>query len=218
MKKLWIIIPLIAWLYLCVCGVVEKLANRDPIIKSVIAEPDQIGIQDTTTLKVAAEDPDDDILAYQWESPTGGQFVSNFGEVVQWIAPDFSGNFVIKIKVTDENGGKATGTVEVRVKGDESPIVTITQPVENEIITGLGIYTVKVNVDFKWSIERVDFFINQDSVYSDRTKPYQWAGWDVTALSGPMTVSARAYEAGDPTNYGTDSVHVTIEGTVPIPK
>ena len=200
------------------CGVVEKLANRDPIIKNVIANPDQIGTQDTTTLSVEAEDPDDDVLSFQWESPSGGQFVSNFGEEVQWIAPDFSGTFEIKVKVSDENGGKASGKVEVKVKGDESPIVTITQPVENEIITGLGFYTIKVDVNFRWPIQRVDFFMNQDSIYSDYTRPYEWAGWNVTTLSGRKGIMAKAYEADDLSNFGVDSVHVTIEGTVPIPK
>lgn len=218
MNKIWFILIMLTCLSLVVCGVVEKLANRDPIIKNVTADPDQIGTQDTTTLEVEAEDPDEDVLAYQWESPGGGQFVSKFGQRVQWIAPDFSGTFEIKVTVSDENGGKATGKVEVKVKGDESPIVVITQPVESEIITGLGNYTIKVDVNFQWSIQRVDFFINRDSVHSDYTQPYEWAGWNVTTLSGRKVVMAKAYEADDLTNYGVDSVHVTIEGTVPIPK
>ena len=44
------------------CGVMEKLANKEPIIKSIAAFPSQIGTQDTTTLKVVAEDPDNDML------------------------------------------------------------------------------------------------------------------------------------------------------------
>jgi len=216
-KKLYLLIT-ISYLILLTCGVVEKLANRDPIIKNVTANPSQISVNDTTTLSVEAEDPDDDILAFRWESNTEGQFISNTGEEVQWIAPSYSGRFQIKVKVTDENGGKATGEVYVNVKGDESPIVTITQPVENEIIPGLGRYTIKVDVTFSWQIERVDFFIDRDSLHSDYTSPYEWSEWDVTSLSGEKVILAKAYEAGNLFNYGEDSVHVTIEGTVPIPK
>jgi len=217
-KKIYFFIILTLYFSLIVCGVVEKLANRDPIITSVTANPSQIKIQDTTILKVEAEDPDGDILAYRWESPSGGRFVSYTGEEVQWIAPTSSGRFKIEVQVTDENGGKANGDVEVEVKGDESPIVTIIQPVENEIIPGLGFYTIKVDVYFMWPIERVDFFIDGDSLFSDRTEPYEWLHWDVTTLSGPKVVMVKAYPTDRLFKYGVDSVQVTIEGAVPIPK
>ena len=219
MKKYWYTIILIPCLIFAFCGVVEKLTNRDPIIKSVTATPNKIGVNDTTTLKVDAEDPDDDILDFRWTSDSKGQFISSIGEEVQWIAPSYSGQFRIKVQVTDENGGKATGEVIVNVREeDDSPIVNITKPVENEVIPGLGNYTVKVAVTFIWQIERVDFFIDGDSMYSDRTTPYEWKEWNVTSLSGRTTIIAKAYEAGDLFNYGVDSVHVIIEGTVPIPK
>lgn len=215
--QLFVLISIMGLAFLF-CGVVEKLANKDPIIKSVTANPPQISVNDTTTLKVEAEDPDGDILAYRWESGAGGQFISTTGAEVQWIAPSNSGRFQIKIKVTDENGGKATGEVFVNVRGNESPIVNITQPVENEIIPGLGRYTIKVDISFTWRIDRVDLFVNKDSIFSDNTKPYEWSGWEVTSLSGRKTIIAKAYEEGSPWNYGVDSVHVTIEGIVPLPK
>lgn len=219
MKKYWQTIILIACIMCCFCGVVEKLTNRDPIIKSVTATPNKIGVNDTTTLKVDAEDADDDILDFRWTSDSKGQFISSIGEEVQWIAPSYSGQFRIKVQVTDENGGKATGEVVVNVREEnDSPIVNITKPVENEVIPGLGNYSVKVAVTFLWQIERVDFFVDGDSMYSDRTTPYQWNDWNVTSLSGSKTLTAKAYEAGDLFNYGVDSVHVIIEGTVPIPK
>ncbi len=218
MKTHWYIIISVSCLSLLVCGVVEKLANRDPIIKSVTANPSQISVNDTTTLNVEAEDPDGDILAFLWNSNSKGQFITNTGEQVQWIAPSYSERFQIKVQVTDENGGTATGDVFVNVRGDESPIVTITQPVENEIIPGLGRYTIKVSVNFNWQIERVDFFVNRDLVHSDYTSSYEFTEWDVTTLSGPKVIVAKAYETGNLFNYGIDSVHVIIEGTVPIPK
>lgn len=200
------------------CEAVEKLVNKDPLIKSVTAIPSEISVNDTTTLTVIAEDPDGDILAFRWQSNGVGQFISDAGEEVRWIAPNFSGRFPIEVQVTDENGGKATDDVSVDVIGDESPIVTITQPVENEIIPGLGNYTIKVEVSFIRQIERVDLFIDNDSVHSDFTSPYEWNEWNVTALSGMKTVMVKAYDKRNLSNFGIDSVHVTIEGIVPIPK
>jgi hypothetical protein len=217
-KQAWLICLLIFSFSLFVCQAVEKLINRDPLIKSVTANPYEISVNDTTNLKVEAEDPDNDILTYRWDSNSVGQFVTNTTDTVRWIAPSYPGRFQIKIKVTDENGGKANGDVFVNVRDDASPIVTITQPGENEIIPGLGKYSIKVDVSFIWQIKRVDFFIDGDSVYSDYSSPYQWTEWDVTALSGRRTIMAKAYDEKNVSNFGIDSVHVTIEGIVPIPK
>lgn len=219
MNKNWLIGIAVLSLSLLVCGVVDKLGNRDPIIKSIAADPPEIGIQDTTTLTVVAEDPDGDQLAYNWDSSGQGRFISNLGSRVKWIAPAYSGRFPLRVKVTDENNGKASALVTVDVRSDERPIVTITRPVDNELIIGLGFYPIQVSVNYNWSIDRVDFFMGHDSLlFSDRTVPYEFAQWNVTALSGPVLLVARAFVAGKPALYGEDSVHVNIEGTVPIPK
>jgi hypothetical protein len=217
-KQTWLICFLILSFSLMVCQAVEKLINRDPLIKSVTANPYEISVNDTTNLKVEAEDPDNDILTYRWDSNSVGQFITNTTDTVRWIAPSYPGRFQIKIKVTDENGGKANGDVFVNVRDDANPIVTITQPLENEIISGLGKHTIKVDVSFIWQIKRVDFFIDGDSVHSDFSSPYEWTEWDVTSLSGRKTILAKAYDEKNISNFGVDSVHVTIEGIVPIPK
>ncbi len=218
MKQFWIICLSITSISLLACDAMEKLVNRDPLITSVTANPNEIGVNDTTSLKAQAEDPDNDILAYRWESNSIGQFITNTTDTVRWIAPSYAGRFQIKVKVTDENGGTANGEVYVNVRDDASPIVTITQPAENEIIKGLGKYTIKADVSFIWQIERVDFFVDGDSVHTDYSSPYEWLEWDVTSLSGRKTIMAKAYDEKNRSNWGVDSVHVTIEGIVPIPK
>lgn len=219
MKKIWLIGIAGLCLLLLVCGVVDKLANRDPIIKSIMADPPEIGIQDTTTVSVEAQDPDGDELTYNWDSSGEGRFVSSLGCSVKWMAPAYSGRFPLRVKVTDENNGKASGTVTVDVRSDEQPVVTITRPVENEVIIGLGFYTIQVSVTYDWPIDRVDLFLGRDSLlFSDRTQPYELTQWNVTALSGTILLVAKAFVAGKPGLYGVDSVHVNLEGTVPIPK
>jgi len=201
------------------CGVVEKLANKNPIINSISADPVQIGTLDTTTLRVEAEDPDDDKLSFHWTSNSKGQFISATGDEVKWIAPDYSDRFRLEVKVEDENGGDVTGEIYVNVRGDESPIVTITQPVENEIIPGLGIRAIKAEVVFDWPISHVDFFMDGATLlFSDTQKPFEFSQWVVTGLAGETVVKAIAYDAENERNFGADSVVVFIEGTVPVPK
>lgn len=220
MKKLFIFLSVAIIFCLSACGVVDKLSNKDPIIKSVSANPLQINTQDTTKLKVVAEDPDGDILSFRWEC-SKGNLLSNSGEEVQWIAPNEAGTYGIEVKVTDENGGKATDGINVIVVGDESPTVTITRPVEGQIIAGLGNYSIEVDVDYRFPdhIDRVNFYLNSDSLLgSDSVIPYKFSEWNLTPLAGAQLITARAYLKNNPTNFGEDSVHVFVEGVVPVPK
>ncbi len=75
-KKIALFFTIIFSFSLIMCGVMEKLANKDPMIKSVVAFPPQISTQDTTTLKVVAEDPDDDLLSYRWDNKSKGELLS----------------------------------------------------------------------------------------------------------------------------------------------
>ncbi len=219
MKKITLFIVLPVIFILLNCGVVDKLANKDPIINEITATPQQIGTQDTTLLKVVAEDPDGDLLSYNWDNHSNGELLETMGDEVHWLAPNASGQYKISVKVTDENGGKVSGDIIVKVKGDESPIVTITQPVENQIVQGIGYYTVKAEVVFDWSVEHVKFFLNGDSLmHTDQVVPFEYENWYVSNLYGQQLITAIVYEKGDLTNFGADSVHVFIEGIVPVPK
>ena len=219
MKKIIIFLALIFSVSFKSCGVVEKLANKNPMIKSISATPAQISTQDTTILVVRAEDPDGDLLSFKWDCDNNGTLLSFTEEEVKWIAPNYSGKFRIEVKVTDENGGKVTGEIYVEVKGDEVPVVTITEPSENQVFTGIGYVPISVSVSYQWPISRVEFYLGKDSLlFSDSAMPYQYNGWNVAALSGQKLLKARAYDKSNEANFGEDSVHVYIEGVVPIPK
>ncbi|NOZ60401.1 MAG: hypothetical protein GXO74_01840 [Calditrichaeota bacterium] len=213
-----IMVVMLVFFVLASCGVVEKLANKLPIINSVTAEPRQIGTQDTTTLKVIAEDPDDDLLSFHWDDGSVGELLSDTESEVKWVAPEFSGKYRIEVTVKDENGGETKGGVYVTVKGDESPVVSFVRPLNGEIIPGIGKYAVEVNVAFDFPIARVDFFMNDSLIYSDESRPYQFADWDVTRLAGEILLRAVAFDQLNPSNFGQDSVRVFVEGVVPVPK
>ncbi|MDZ7330609.1 MAG: Ig-like domain-containing protein [candidate division KSB1 bacterium] len=199
------------------CKALDMLFNQPPIIVNLTANPQEIAVNDTTTLHVEATDPENDFLSYRWECKLGGTFIENYLETVTWIAPATAGRFPIIITVSDENGSKTKDTVFVNVRDETKPFVMITQPVENQTILGLGFYTIKVKVTYLWPIRSVDFFINDKLSYTDYSSPYQWNNWNVTGLSGRKTIMVKAYDAKDPTNWGADSVHVTIEGASSLP-
>ncbi len=220
MKKIVIVLMIITVFSLSLCGVVDKLANKNPVITSVTANPPQISTQDTTRLKVVAEDPDGDILSFRWEC-SKGNLLTNSGEEVQWVAPNEAGTYGIDVKVTDENGGDATDGVNIIVVGDESPIVMIINPVEGQILTGLGKYPIEAEVSYRFPdfIDYVDFWLNSDSLLGrDSSVPYRFSDWNLTFLAGAQTIFARAFLKNNPTNFGEDSVHVFVEGVVPVPK
>jgi len=84
------------------CGVVEKLANRPPVITRVYALRTMVSTNDTTTVGVEAEDPDNNILSYNW-SAIAGSFSSSQGQRVVWTAPNRAGQFNLEVTVRDEN-------------------------------------------------------------------------------------------------------------------
>ncbi len=218
MKRTKFILIMTGCLLLLNCKALEKLVNQGPIIIKVTATPEELSVNDTTLLRVEAKDPDGDFLSYRWECSLGGQFISYTSDTAVWIAPSHAGRFPIKVTVTDEDGSKAIGEVTVNVRDEAKPIVTITQPVENQVIIGLGKYPIKVAVSFLWPIHSVDFFINNQLSYTDFSSPYEWRDWDVTYLSGRTTIMVKAYDAKNLSNWGADSVHVMIEGVIPVPK
>ncbi len=86
------------------------------------------------------------------------------------------------------------------------PSVEIVSPVEDAVIG--GIVTVSVNATDNVGVVRVEFFVDDVSVGSDDTPPYEYS-WDTTTLSnGEHYFIARAYDAA---NMGAQRRHVTVE-------
>ena len=220
MKKGLIIIFTPVMVCLLACGVVEKIANRAPVIKQMYANNYILSSTDTTTIYVVAEDPDDDLLSYSW-SKTGGSFVApQETETRVWQAPSAAGSYTISVVVRDENGGETNDNVIIVVRSDDPPHVEILHPVEGESITGIGSYEIEVRASHQTSeIERVDFLINGIILHTDRSPVsnlYTY-DWNTNGLVGPHTIQAKAYRLIIPDPPGIDSVHVILEGVTPIP-
>jgi|GEM_PF-2935065 len=200
------------------CKALDKLLNQPPVIIRVMAVPKELSVNDTTLLSVEAMDPEGDYLFYKWECGLGGELIRSISDSALWVAPSRAGRYPITVTVIDENGSKASDQIVVNVRDETKPIVSIVQPVENQTIIGLGTYPIFVTVSYLWSIHSVDFFINNKLSYTDYSSPYQWLNWNVTGLSGRTTILVKAYDAKNLSNWGADSVHVNIEGVIPVPK
>jgi hypothetical protein len=87
--------------------------NQSPVISSVTANPQELVVGQSATITAVAADPDDDPITLEW-SASGGT-IAGSGSKVTWTAPNNSGSFTINLKVSDNRGGQATGSVTVNV-------------------------------------------------------------------------------------------------------
>jgi hypothetical protein len=97
---------------------VSGINNTAPIITEFTAEPGSVPSGGVAAITVNADDPDGDDLTYVY-TPSGG-FITGSGSSVTWTAPFESGDYSIKVDVSDGNGGTATDSVLVTVTGDVS--------------------------------------------------------------------------------------------------
>lgn len=75
------------------------VANRAPVISSLVADPTSINTGGTSTITCTASDPDEDTLTYTW-TKTGGT-ITGSGSSVTYTAPDTEGTYIVSVTVFD---------------------------------------------------------------------------------------------------------------------
>ncbi|MCF8305092.1 MAG: formylglycine-generating enzyme family protein [Ignavibacteriales bacterium] len=110
------------------CTPTEPPENEAPVIRGVYAFPEEITINDETTLSCIAEDPDEDNIMVSWSSQTGSFPNGNTGSTVLWKAPGTAGEYYIRVYVEDLSHHHDIDSVKVKV-------TTIT-PVEMILVPG----------------------------------------------------------------------------------
>ncbi len=93
--------------------------NNPPVITSITANPDTVGVSGSSQLSCSANDPDNNNLNYIWEASLGS--ISGTGANVTWIVPDSAGTYSVSCKVEDGNGGEDVDRVTIVV---EQPLPT----------------------------------------------------------------------------------------------
>ena len=197
------------------CGVVEKLANRPPVITRLYVLRTILSANDTTTVGVEAEDPDKDAMSFHWDA-SGGSFSSSQGETVVWTASETAGRYTIEATVRDKNEAEVTDQVTVTVLGLERPVVEILEPKNNEYLVGVGKDTIKVNASHANGISRVEFYVGDELLGTDNWRPYEQT-WNLDGLSGKKTIKAVAYRVGSDDIRGEHSITVYVEGVSIVP-
>ncbi|MBN2412556.1 hypothetical protein JXQ31_12780 [candidate division KSB1 bacterium] len=212
-KKICVV--LLSGFLLMTCGVVEKLANRVPVIKKLEADRYTVLVGDTVNVSVDASDPDEDEMTYSW-SANGGAFINKHEAAVQWIAPLIEDVFDLQVSVKDKNGGEATDNISITVISNTKPNITITYPRDGQFIVALNTVEIKTEVTPVSFIDRVDFFINGKLMGTDTTSPFTYV-WSLSNCSGQIGIKTVAYRSIPRETQGSDSLTVSIQGVIPIP-
>ena len=113
-KKVVILLP---YILLTSC-----IRNYEPVISSILADPNPVPKNGIVNLTCTASDDDystrqkEEILTYEWFAAAGEITIGEPGNVAMWTAPDESGLFSISCSVTDEYYGLDIATIEITVE------------------------------------------------------------------------------------------------------
>ena len=92
--------------------------NKAPVILSIAAEPETLGIGGTTSIVVSATDPENDPLFYGWQVSLGS--ITGNGPTAIWRAPAGSGEYLVSVFVEDDRFAAANATISVWVNDSNS--------------------------------------------------------------------------------------------------
>jgi hypothetical protein len=165
--------------------------NQAPVIESLTVDKQEVATSTEAQIVATASDADGDILTYQW-SADGGT-ISGDGSAIVWTAPAISGNYTIKLTVSDGKGGIAT---------ESTAITAIAKPNNPPVITGMtidGAAPVAENAARQWVTKTVH--CNAEDPDGDQLT-YLWratggkitgesstVGWTSPGVSGDYTLT-----------------------------
>ena len=97
--------------------------NQTPVISSYTATSEQVNPSETVKISCEARDPDRDEITYTW-SASGGTITGNSPEI-EWKAPEKSGDYTIKVTVSDGKGGNISKEILINVlaKNNSPPFI-----------------------------------------------------------------------------------------------
>lgn len=92
-----------------------------PVISS-LAGSRSVEARDSADYTCKASDPDWKQISYSW-SQEGGTLGWNWGNSVRWFAPESSGDGVIRVTVTDEDGLTAEDSLMVTIRAETAGVL-----------------------------------------------------------------------------------------------
>lgn len=107
---------------------VTVVANQDPVISNLVADPAIVLPGKTSTITCIASDPDGDVLSFSWAASDGA--IVGTGNQVIWKAPTRGGDHLVRVTVSDGKGGSAGANVIVKVISPEKTVTLSLVPEE----------------------------------------------------------------------------------------
>ena len=132
-----LIIPVVAILFIGGC----TPANQPPVISSFTANEERVAPAGSCQVECIASDPDGDELSYEWLASGGS--VHAEGSIATWTAPVATGTYTIMVRVTDDQGGESSSSLDIDVAFNNPPII------ENLIVTAEHIYLKEIAKGYK---------------------------------------------------------------------
>jgi chitodextrinase len=144
----------------------------------------------TITINATAADTDGSISKVDFYNGTtliGSDNTSPYSFTWSNVA---AGTYTLTAKVTDNLGGITTSS-SVKVIVNQLPVVSITSPVNNAIVSAPAIITINATAtDADGSITKVEFYNGTTLLGTDNSSPYSFAWSNVGA--GTYTITAKA--------------------------
>jgi len=185
-KRLLIIIVIVAAAVLLSILFDSILANHQPAITSLEAEPERVLPLRSCQIVCNATDRDGDELSYNW-SASGGR-ITGEGATVTWTAPDSIGSYNITVIVIDGRGGEDMDKVTIEVRANKPPIIT------------------SLIADADWTTPSSSIQVTCDASDADGDGlSYEW-----TATAGNITGTGAAVNWTAPQEVGIYDVTVVV--------
>ena len=120
-KRYLVIIGIVAAAALISILLYTMLANHQPAITNLKAEPEGVPPSGSCQIVCNATAPHGNELSYNW-SASGGT-ITGEGATVNWTAPNSAGSYNITVTVTDGCGGNATKQITIPVRANIPPTI-----------------------------------------------------------------------------------------------
>jgi len=186
-KKRWLVIVVIVVAAVILAILLDAmLANHQPAITSLVAEPDRVLPWGSCQIVCTASDADGDELSYNW-SASGGQ-INGEGDTVTWTAPGSAGSYDVSVTVTDGRGGEVMKQITITVlRANMPPIITNlvadadwTLPSDTVQVTCTALDLDGDNLSYEWSTDRGDISgTGNEAIW---TAPAEVGMYDITVV------------------------------------
>ena len=150
----------------------RAVANYPPRIKGLVPDSSTILTKHAVHIYCTAMDKDNDALAYSW-SGSGGTILGS-GSVVNWLAPDTVGTYVVTCTVTDVHGAQASSADTFNV------VKSVNHP---PVILKLNATPRKINIGARTTLSCLA--VDPDS----NALSYRWSAQNGSLTGGGSSVS-----------------------------